>query len=65
MPPPPPPTAPQVAAPAPMPVQQYNQTKTIRNACNINKKSLRVVPVPGEPHKLQITFLFDATEPCL
>lgn len=56
---------PQVAAPAPVSVQQYNQTKTIKNACNINKKSLALVPVPGDPLKLQITFLFDATEPCL
>lgn len=62
---PPPAVVPPVAAPAPVPVQQYNQTKTIRNMCNINKKSLRLVPVPGDPLKLQITFLFDCTDDCL
>ena len=62
---PPPSAAPQPAAVAPLPAQQYNHTKTIRNSVNIDKKSIRLVPLPNEPHKLRITFAFDATEPCM
>lgn len=44
--------------------QSLTQTATIRNAVNLQKSTLRVVPSPVDPCILTIEFDFDASEPC-
>ena len=46
------------------PAKSLTQTATIRNAVNLQKSSLRVVPSDGDPQFLQVAFEFDASEPC-
>ena len=46
-------------------VRRVVQTRTIRNAVNLHKKTINLTPVPGEPQKLYITFAFDATDACV
>ena len=46
-------------------VTAYEQTRTIRNAVNLHKKTIQLLPVPGEPQKLRIAFAFDATDACV
>lgn len=44
--------------------QSLTQTATIRNAVNLQKSSLKVVPSQVDPRVLMIEFNFDASEPC-
>ncbi len=46
------------------PAQEMTQTATIRNAVNLKKNSLQLVPLPGDPTKLAVRFLLDASSPC-
>mmetsp|Transcript_12404 Transcript_12404/g.24946 ORF Transcript_12404/g.24946 Transcript_12404/m.24946 type:complete len:363 (-) Transcript_12404:33-1121(-) len=46
------------------PPQSLTQTATIRNAVNLKKSSLTVVPSEADPNFLTIGFEFDASEPC-
>lgn len=67
MPPPPPPPAavpPQALRPVAVPQEQLLQTATIRNAVNLKKNSLALVPVDGNPRRLAVTFTFDSSVPC-
>ena len=43
--------------------QELAQTATIRNAVNLKKATLRLVPVNGDSTKLAVTFCFDASQP--
>ena len=58
------PGAPPAPAPPPAASQELTQTATIRNAVNLKKNTLEVVPLPGAPNKLAISFTFDASQPC-
>ncbi len=64
----PPPAVPPPGAPALRPVavpqEQLLQTATIRNAVNLKKNSLALVPVDGNPRRLAINFTFDSSVPC-
>ena len=44
-------------------VQEVKQTTTIRNAVNLKKFTLSLVPKEGQPHKLSVRFQVDASEP--
>jgi hypothetical protein len=53
------------AAPARMPqTHEYQSTDKVRNQANLNKKSLKLVPVEGRPGVYQLQFTFDASAPC-
>eukprot|EP00873_Tetraselmis_striata_P026561 jgi/Tetstr1/446825/TSEL_034305.t1 len=43
---------------------QLQQTSTIRNAVNLKKDSLKLVPRPGNPDILDVYFKFDSTALC-
>ena len=43
--------------------QEVKQTATIRNAVNLKKFTLALVPVEGQPSKLSVRFQVDASEP--
>lgn len=62
----PPPAVPPASAPAlvAVPQEQLLQTATIRNAVNLKKNSLALVPVDGNPRRLAVTFTFDSSVPC-
>ncbi len=51
---------PQHSAPA----KSLTQTATIRNAVNLQKSTLRLVPSQDDPQFLRVAFEFDASEPC-
>ncbi len=51
---------PQPSAPA----KSLTQTATIRNAINLQKSTLRLVPSEDDPQFLRVAFEFDASEPC-
>ncbi|KAK9836425.1 hypothetical protein WJX74_000180 [Apatococcus lobatus] len=55
---------PPLAVPPHTPAQEFTQTATIRNAVNLKKNTLQLLPVPGDPSKLAIHFLIDASSPC-
>lgn len=57
-----PPPSRQAFAPPPG-SQEVKQTATIRNAVNLKKFTLALVPVEGQPHKLAVRFQVDASEP--
>ena len=44
--------------------QSLTQTATIRNAVNLQKSTLKIVPSQIDPNILTIEFHFDASEPC-
>jgi hypothetical protein len=46
------------------PAAKLTQTATIRNAVNLKKHSLKLVPVPGSTTKFAVQFTFDASTPC-
>ncbi|KAA6426504.1 MAG: hypothetical protein FRX49_03614 [Trebouxia sp. A1-2] len=58
-----PPQMPQ-AAQAPQQPQELTQTATIRNAVNLKKNTLKLVPLSDSPGKFSIHFVFDASTPC-
>jgi hypothetical protein len=67
----PPPGAPPQPAPPPagvrpvaVPQEQLLQTATIRNAVNLKKNSLALVPVDSDPRRLAVSFTFDSSVPC-
>ena len=49
----------------PKPAKSLTQTATIRNAVNLKKSTLRLVPSEAKPGFLQVAFEFDASQPCL
>ena len=53
----------QQQQPAP-PAQELTQTATIRNAVNLKKATLALVPLEGSPSRLAVRFNFDASEAC-
>ncbi len=44
-------------------MQEVKQTTTIRNAVNLKKFTLSLVPKEGQPNKLSVRFQVDASEP--
>lgn len=62
-PPMPPPPRPAFNAPPGAHQQEVKQTATIRNAVNLKKFTLKLVPVEGQPNKLSVRFQVDASEP--
>jgi E3 ubiquitin-protein ligase MGRN1 len=46
------------------PAKSLTQTATIRNAVNLQKSTLRLVPSVDDPQFLRVAFEFDASEPC-
>lgn len=46
------------------PVQEYQQTATIKNPVNLKKHMLRLLPYHGNSDLLCIHFTFDASSPC-
>ncbi len=52
------------AAQAPQQPQELTQTATIRNAVNLKKNTLKLVPLSDSPGKFSIHFVFDASTPC-
>lgn len=59
-----PPHAPMPPPPGAAPAQELTQTATIRNAVNLKKATLALVPLPDSPKRLAIRFDFDASEAC-
>ncbi len=47
-----------------VPPAELTQTATIRNAVNLKKHTLKLVPISGNENKLSVQFMFDAAEPC-
>eukprot|EP00891_Asterochloris_glomerata_P009535 jgi/Astpho2/9535/fgenesh1_pg.00146_%23_2_t len=47
-----------------VPPAELTQTATIRNAVNLKKHTLKLVPIAGNENKLSVQFMFDAAEPC-
>jgi len=62
--PPPPAPVPAGVRPVAVPQEQLLQTATIRNAVNLKKNSLALVPVDGDPRRLAVSFTFDSSVPC-
>ena len=61
----PPPNMPQAPANQPQPAaQELTQTATIRNAVNLKKNTIKLVPVADSLHKFSIHFIFDASTSC-
>ena len=59
----PPPHGSQPNQPA-APPQELTQTATIRNAVNLKKNTLRLLPLSDNPNKFSVHFVFDASSPC-
>lgn len=59
----PPPHLPQPNQSGPPP-QELTQTATIRNAVNLKKNTLKLVPLADNPNKFSVHFVFDASSPC-
>lgn len=61
----PPPNMPQPAATSiPQQPQELTQTATIRNAVNLKKNTIKLVPLADSPNKFSIHFVFDASTSC-
>ena len=61
--PPMPPPRPAFTPPPGAHQQEVKQTATIRNAVNLKKFTLKLVPVESQPNKLSVCFQVDASEP--
>ncbi|KAL3141998.1 hypothetical protein ABBQ32_004641 [Trebouxia sp. C0010 RCD-2024] len=46
------------------PPQELTQTATIRNAVNLKKNTLKLVPLADNPNKFSVHFVFDASSAC-
>lgn len=57
------PQPPANAAPQQQP-QELTQTATIRNAVNLKKNTIKLIPLADSPNKFSVHFVFDASTSC-
>ena len=50
--------------PAPQQANELTQTATIRNAVNLKKNTIKLIPLADSPNKYSIHFVFDASTSC-